>query len=229
MTQRLKNSEQQLHQLLNELIATRQTDRIRILSDDRLAGNTGADMLIQVDDYDIRLLWQDTPNHTPELQVEQLPVYLQLLEANPSTLALILVWTLDELPAVALSVARIHFLMQNPDRSMGLAKNAKPLTSVLRDLVSKQMRVWDIGLEPRPRSTAKPTDIHHLFIDAIVTAIETERHRSYRHTERKRAARNFPADEEKQIVLKALNQALNGAAARDLVPMLTRVVRKSQQ
>lgn len=216
------NAERLLRLLADEFIESRQADRIRILPDNRLAGEPGADFLLQIDDYDIRLQFLDAPDGAPTLDASQLPDLLRLLEDNPSTVALVLVWTTDELLAAPLSVVRIRFLSQHPDRLPDLLAGAKPLPETLRVVVERQTRLWEAGLVETPRTAAKSKDMRRLFEEAIGDAVETERRRSYRYTERKLAAARFPVDEEKRLIFAVLGEALGGASAEELVPQLVR-------
>jgi hypothetical protein len=145
------------------------------------------------------------------------------LEDNPSTVALVLVWTTDELLAVPLSVVRIRFLVKNPDRMRELLARAKPLPETLRSVVDMQTRFWEAGLDKTPHTAAKATDMRRLFEEAIGDAIETERRRSYRYTERKLAAVRFPVEEEKRLIFAVLGEALGGASAQELVSRLLRL------
>ena len=223
------NAERLLRLLADEFIETHQAERIRILPDNRLAGQAGADFLLQIDDYDIRLLFLDAPDGTPALDAGQLPGFLKLLEDNPNTVALILVWTTDDLLAVSLSMLRTRFLVQNPGRLPAVLEKAKPLPETLRAVVDSQTKLWEVGLEQVPRTTAGSTDMRRLFEEAIGAAIDAERQRSYRHTERKLAARRFPVDEEKQLIFEVLGKALSGTSARELVPQLTRTSQRGRR
>ena len=216
------NAERLLRLLADEFVESRQADRIRILPDNRLAGEPGADFLMQVDDYDIRLLFLDAPDGAPTLDPSQLPDLLRLLENNPSTVALVLVWTTDDLQAVPLSVLRIRYLAKNPDLLPALQHESRPLPETLRRLVERQTKLWEAGLDKAPHTAAKATDMRRLFEEAIGDAIETERGRSYRYAERKLAARQFPVEEEKRLIFSVLGDALAGASAMELVARLTR-------
>ncbi|MBC8446636.1 MAG: hypothetical protein H8D78_02705 [Chloroflexi bacterium] len=222
------NAERLLRLLADEFVESRQAERIRILPDHRLAGEPGADFLLQIDDYDIRLLFLDAPGGEPILDAEQLPEFLSLLEDNPSTVALVLVWTTDDLQAVSLSVLRIRYLSQNPDRLNALLAEASPLPETLRTLVERQTKLWEAGLDKAPHTAAKATDMRRLFEEAIGDAIETERGRSYRYAERKLAARQFPVEEEKHLIFSVLGEALAGASAMELVPRLTRLSQRGR-
>lgn len=217
------NAERLLSLLADEFIEAHQAERIRILPDSRLAGEAGADFLFQIDDYDIRLLFLDAPEGVPALDAGQLPDLLKLLKDNPSTVALVLVWTTDELLAAPLSMMRIRFLYQNPDRMPELLAGAKPLPETLRAVVDRQTRLWKEGLDNAPHTAAKATDMRRLFEEAIGDAIDTERQRSYRYTERKLAAVRFPVEEEKRLIFAVLGEALGGASAQELVPRLMRL------
>jgi len=220
------DAERLLGLLAQEFIDTHNAGRIRILSDSQMAGDEGAGFLLQIDDYDVRLMVLDTPNGAPALGTDRLPVFVQLMEDNPSTVALILVWTTEDLLAIPLSMLRLRFLVQNPDRLPALLSEARSLPDVLRTVVERQVKLWEIGLDQAPLRTGESTDIQRLFKEAIGVAIEAECRRSYRHAERKLAAQHFPVEDEQQLIFMALEEALAGALAMDLVPWLTRVVQR---
>lgn len=223
------NAERLLSLVANELIAGQEGARVRILPDSRLVGEAGADFLLQIDDYDIRLELLDAPQDELALDATALPSILDLLQDNPSTVAVVLAWTTDELLAVPLSAVRVRYLMLRPDRLPDLAAMAKPLLDVLRNLVSQQTKAWHIGLTGAPQVRAKRADTRGLFEQSITAAIEAERRRSYRHIERKLAARQFPVNDEIRAILAVLGQALEGATANELVPSLTHIARRGKR
>jgi hypothetical protein len=220
------NAERLLRLLADEFIESRQADHIRILPDSRLAGGPGADFLMQVDDYDIRLLLLDAPGDAPTLDAYLLPDLLTLLEDNPSTVAVVVVWTTDDLQALCLKRADIAPLTNDPERLRDLLVAIEPLPGVLQALVDDQTKSWEIGLDRAPHTPVKATDMRRLFEEAIGEAIETERGRSYRYTERKLAARRFPVEKEKLLLFSVLGEALGGAPAGELVPRLTRLSKR---
>jgi hypothetical protein len=219
------NAERLLRFIAEELIESHQAERIRVLADNRLAGESGADFLLQIDDYDIRLEFLDAPNGKPELRTDQLPALMNLLEDNPSTVALVLVWTTDDLQALAMSLSEIQ-KARGARQLAAMLKETQPLRGALREIVSQQTKRWDIRIEQKPQSSAEPADIRRLFESAIGQAIEAERDRSYKLTERKTAAKHFPIEEEKRVIFQALKEALGGANAQDLVPLLIHLPRR---
>jgi hypothetical protein len=220
------NAERLLRLLADEFIAAHQAERVRILPDERLAGQQGADFLLQIDDYDVRLIFLDTPDSAPAFDPSMLPDLLKLLEDNPSTVALVLVWTTGNLLAVPLSMLRARYLSQNPERLPALLADARPLPETLRVVVERQTKLWEVGLDQVPHTMAKSTDMRRLFEEAIGAAIDAERQRSYRYAERKLAARLFPIEEERRVIFAVLAEALAGAPAQELVPRLTRVLQR---
>jgi hypothetical protein len=220
------NAERLLRLLAEEFMESHQAERIRILTDNRLVGVAEADLLFQIDDYDIRLQLLDAPENTPVLNVDQLPDLLRLLENNPSTVALILVWTTDDLVSVPMSVARIRYLIENPGRLPGFISSAQPLPDVLRDVVARQVKVWEAGLGTLPRPETAPVDSRQLFEEAFGKAIERERRRSYRVLARKEAAQHFPVQKEKQVIMAAFKEAVSGASAKILKQRLSRLPRR---
>src|SRR5438552_3110257 len=90
------NTERLLQLVADELIENHEAQRIRILPDARMAGEAGADFLLQIDDYDVRLELLDSNDGKASLSQDKLISALQLLEDNPSTAALVFVWTTDD-------------------------------------------------------------------------------------------------------------------------------------
>jgi hypothetical protein len=220
------NAERLLYLLADELVESHQAERIRVLPDSQLAGEAGADFLVQVDDYDIRLELMDAPGGGPRLSQDKLRNFAELLEDNPNTVALVVVWTTDDLQAIPLSVADIRHLLEHPDSLSRLMQEAKALPEVLKAIIARQTKLWEVGLAPAPRSAVQPPDIRLLFERAIGAAIEAERDRSYRYTERRLAADLFPVEEERRLIFQVLKQALEGGAAGELATQLTRLPRR---
>ncbi len=223
------NAERLLHLLIEEFIDSCQAERMRILSDNRLVGEAGADFLLQIDDYDVRVELLDAPEGAPTIDTAHLPRLVALLEDNPSTVALILAWATDDLLAVDLPLSQLRTVAEHPDRLKDLLANARPLPQVLQDVVAQHTKLWDVGLERASRPVTSPADLRRLFESAIGEAIEAERTRSYRSAERRLAASEFPLERERRRILDALAQALAGAEAPELVPTLTRIKRGGKQ
>ena len=223
------NAERLLRLLVEEFIDSCQAERMRILSDNRLVGEAGADFLLQIDDYDVRVELLDAPEGAPTFDTAQLPRLVALLEDNPSTVALILAWATDDLLAVDLPLSQLRTVAEHPDRLKDLLANARPLPQVLQDVVAQHTKLWAVGLERASRPVTSPADLRRLFESAIGEAIEAEQRRSYRSAERRLAASEFPVEREKRLILDALAQALAGAEAQDLVPTLTRIKRGGKQ
>jgi hypothetical protein len=59
-------------------------------------------------------------------------------------------------------------------------------------------------------------DIYEIFAARIGQAIDDEANRRYRKSERLRAAKVFPYQEEKQAILSILKAALEGKSTREL-------------
>lgn len=220
------NAERLLLLLAEEFVETHQAEHIRILMDNRLVGESEADLLLQVDDYDIRLQLLDAPENKPVLAIDQLSRLLGLLENNPSTIALILVWTTDDLLSVPLNVSEIQLLRENPNRLPHRLSSAQPLLDVLGGVVARQLKMWEARLDTTPRPETMPGDSRQLFEDAFGKAIEVERQRSYHSPTRKEAAQRFPVEREKRIILETLKEAIGGESAESLKKRLTGLPRR---
>jgi len=216
------NAERMLVLLLDDLASELQ-ENIRILPDKRLTGDTGADFLIQVDDYDFHLELIDSPDGSLTLSEEQLQASVRLLEDNPSTLALIVVWTTDDLRAIPLSLARIRYLLQKPNRIAALVRQAKSVQEVMRDLVQRQVKIWDVSLNKTSMTAGQGVDILQVFSKEVDKAIAHEMDRKYRNEERSRAAKMYPYQTEKPFIISVLKDALQGVEAKRLIDRFVRV------
>lgn len=223
------NAERLLVLIVKELIDEHQAESIRILPDNRLTDNSGVDFLLQVDDYDLRLELLDTPDDILRLNSENLDASIQLLEENPSTLALILVWSTDALLAVPLSLTRIRYLSQNNNKIVELLQQAQPLKEVISELIQRQIKIWDVDLTKFSKTTGQSIDLYKIFSEEIGKAIDAEMHRKYLLEERRQAAQQFPYQQEKQLILSVLQDALKGIEADKLSEHLTRVSKRGSK
>ena len=220
------NAERLLALLAEDLIEDHEAERIRILPDKRLAGESEVDFLLQIDDYEIRIELLDGPDGTLSLDPKRLPQLISLLENNANTVCLVLVWTTDDLPAVAFTVAELRQLVKEPDRLAGRLAEATPLPEVLRGILAQQIKLWDVGLDTSICPEDQPRDTCRLFEKAIMEALDAERDRRYRNAARQEAARQFPTSREKQVITEALERALGGASAREILPYLTKIAQR---
>ena len=220
------NSERLLILTIHELIEEHKTEQIRILTDNRLAGDTGADFLLQVDDYDFRLELIDIKDTRLDIPAENFANYISLLEENPSTLDLIVVWCTDDLLAVPLSLTRLYYLQRNADKIAYLISQAQPVKKILKDLIERQTKIWSVGTGELPQTTGQGIDLYKTFSEEIGKAIDSQMHRRYLVEERKQAAKQFPYQEEKQLILSVLQDALKGVEAEKLSERLGRVQKR---
>ncbi len=223
------NAERLLQLTVDELINSNQADNIHFLPDNRLSGKTGADFLLQIDDYDFRLEILDAPEEQPTLSTQKLSAMQRLLEDNPGTVALILVWTTDELLSIPLSVARIRYISENPAQMDALLRAAKPLAQTLQELIDRQVKNWEKHLGEAVKLDARLIDTRTIFDATFTDILRRERSRPYRQPGRKEAAARYPEKTERKLVFETLDEALNGAPANDLITRLTRLPRRGVQ
>lgn len=209
-----------LQQELQDFADRKEETPIRLLTDQRLAGAVDAEVVIQIDEYDFRLRLLETSSTQPQLTVTQLTPFQQSLEANPSTVALLLTWTTNDLLTIPLTIARIRFLQQYPHLLPRLLSQARPLLSVLQELMTRQIKEWEKGLDLSQRVLDEPIDVRQVFATALEDAFKKERKRSYRQPIRKEAAHHFPVDSEKSTMLAVLDEALKGKSAHQLIELL---------
>ncbi len=209
-----------LEQTLQEFVDVHQETQIRVLTDQQFVGTLEPGMVVQIDEYDFRVQLLQDMGYGPQLEFEQLVDFQYILETNSSTVALLLTWDNDELLTIPLTIARIRFLQQRPRLLPRLLQRARPLLAVLEDLIARQSRVWEDGLDLSQRAVDEPVDIRQVFAASLEEAFEKERNRSYRQPARKQAAHYFPVELEKQAILAILDEALKGESASKLVKRL---------
>ena len=209
-----------LEQTLQELTHNQEGTQIRVLTNLGLAGSLEAQMVIQIDEYDFRVQLLQAYADEPQLRFEQLADFQQILEANPSTVALLLTWTTDNLLTIPLTIARIRFVQERPRVLPHLLRRARPLLAVLQNLMTRQIREWESGLDLSQRAVDEAVDIRQVFATSLEDAFEKERNRSYRQPARKLAAHRFPVESEKDIMLGILDEALKGEPANKLIKRL---------
>jgi hypothetical protein len=134
---------------LIKLLATQMDDqhasaRIRIIPDTRLSEQDAADFLIQVDDYDLRVILLDTPDGKPGFTEKDVNDWVTLLESNPSTIVLIAVWANDELSAIPFSMRRLKAILEAPNQIPRLLKSVKPFEQIISDIIQRQTKGWKI-------------------------------------------------------------------------------------
>lgn len=227
--QRRINAERMIKLLSDELIEQHEAESIRVLPDRRLAGKDAADFLVQVDDYDLRLILLDAPEGKLSVTPDHLREWADLLEANPSTNLVIAVWTDDELSALSFSMAQLQSLTKSPEQLRKVLAEVRPLRQVISDVIRHQIKIWDVAKDLAGKPSAQSRDIYSVFAEKISRAIDVEVNRHYRTEERLQAARNYPYEQEKRAILSVLQEALSGTSSKDLQMRLTSLPRRGVQ
>lgn len=210
------NAERLIKLLANQLIEKHEAERIRVIPDQQLSGQDLADYLIQVDDYDLRLILLDAPDGKPVITEKLLQEWNILLEGNSSTTVLIVVWTSDDLLAIPFTMRRLKSALEKPKQIGKLQKIAEPLEKVISDVILRQTKGWKIPKYDLTQPTIVRRDLYSIFSEKIVRSIDEEANRRYKVEERVKAAQKFPFEEEKQIVLSILQDALDGKSEDEL-------------
>lgn len=223
------NAERMIKLVAEKLVDLHEAESIRVIPDNRLTVQDAADYLVQVDEYDLRLVLLDVADAKPTVSKEALDEWVSLLKSNPNTAALIVVWTNDELSSIAFSMRRLNYLIDHPQEIAKLPQNLDSFENVISATIRKQTKGWKIPkIEPNKPSSGK-RDLYSIFSQKIISAIDVEANRSYRTEERLKAAKSFPLEREKQAILKILQDALDGKPAKDLEKRLTTLPRKGDE
>lgn len=220
------NAERVLKLVLDEIVEQRHDLQIRVLSDNRISGEPGADILMQVDDYEIRVELIDAPNLIPNLDVDKLRAYKQIFEENPSTEALIITWTSDDLLSQKLSLMTIDHLIENRELIKGFLQKAKPLSDVVQEILTIQMRVWKDIPSLTKKETNISTDVNSIFAKYFEIEIKAEREHSFINEEKKLAVKQFPEKQEMKVVNNVLQDALKEYSTEDLASNLAQLPRR---
>ena len=223
------NTERLIRLFAEQIIEDHQAERIRILPDRRLTGEAVTDFLVQVDDYDFRLVLLDTPDGKPILDEQQLSAWVDLLEDNPSTAIIIAVWTTDELLALPFTMVRLQALLKFPDKIESLLRQTSPLNQVITEMIQHQVKVWQIADILSSSSDTKGRDTYKIFSEKIGQAIDKEANRRYRSEERLKAAQEYPYQQEKKEILSILQDALEGKTETELQQQLTSLPRRGNR
>jgi hypothetical protein len=220
------NAERVLRLVLEDLVTQRHDLQIRAMADRRIAGQAGADVLLQIDDYDVRLLLMDAPKGKPELSMEQVQSFRTMFEENPSTEALVISWTIGDLPSQKLSLQTVDFLFQHSDRLGTFLRQTQPLGNILVEIASASMKLWESIASSSLKDDKRFIDIRTRYQEHLNLAIHNERSRPYRKETRKVAANVYSESREKEAILNVLSQALDGEEAGKLVKRLITIPRR---
>jgi hypothetical protein len=220
------NAERVLRLALDEIVQQRHDLQIRVITDNRISGDAGADILMQVDDYEIRLELMDAPDNVPNLTREQLIAYKKIFEDNPSTEALVITWTLDELLSQKLSLVTIDYLVENSELIKDFIQKAKPLSDIVQDILVSQMRVWEDIPSLGNKDSNLSTDVQKVFEKHLSDEIRDELERSYKTEEKKLAVKSFPEKQEMKTINGALAEALQEEVVDTLATLLVALPRR---
>lgn len=220
------NSERLIKLAAENLVEKHEAESIRMIPDNRLTDQEAADYLVQVDDYDMRLVLVDAPDGKVKLSRELIQDWISLLETNPSTTILIAVWTNDDLAAIPFTMKRLKSVVDFQEQIQKIASIAKPFESVISEQIKRQTRGWKIPKVEQNRPSAGGRDLYGMFSEKISSAIDNEASRPYRTEERVKAAKNFPADQEKRVLLSILREALDGATRKELESQMSKLPRR---
>lgn len=207
--------------MLREIQEDRQDLRLRILPDARVGDELAADLLVQIDDFDVRVVIADSEDNQLHIDSQELNTFLDLLEDNPNTVALVIVWTTDELHSIALTFSQVaHLLAAEEDIDEEL-KQAGKFKAVVENIIDSQIRTWDEGTLFDAQGEERSIEIRSIYDNALSKAMADETKRQYRIKERRIAARDYPYDIEHKLVMSVLDEALSERDVGSLVKKLT--------
>lgn len=197
---------------------------LRVLPDRRLGTEVAADFLVQIEEYELRLVIEDVVDGRPQLSAAQFDVYHQLLHLNPATVGILIIWTGPDLPALVLRLGQLRFLQQCPERLAEELEQVRPLEVTLRAFMEGQTKEWALEeLEPAVGPTGLLSDTRTLFEHTLRQYLAREAGRRYRREEKVAAAQEL-SERDVASMLKILDAALAGERATELAARLVRPV-----
>jgi hypothetical protein len=214
-----------LRQVIEEIIQQRQDLHIRLLSDRRIAGPSGTDILMQIDDYEIRLALLDAPHGPPALAQDQLAGFRSLFEENPSTDLIVLTWTTPDLLSQKLNLQIVEYLLSRPEQMTRFLAKALPVQDLLNRILSDHLKVWEAAMIS-PQQSPASIDLRTIFLQHLNTSLLQEKERSFRTEEKKLAVQQLSRDREFSLISGVLEAALQGTDPQTLAGRLVQPARR---
>jgi hypothetical protein len=236
------NTERVLKLVLDDIVEQRHDVQIRVLNDHRISGDIGADILMQIDDYDIRLEILDTADDSCRLSKDQMTRFKEIFEENPSTETLILTWTTNDLKSIQLTLSLIDQMtlgqldsvtLDNIDSVISsnsdvfdFTQKTRSLVEVINEILESRIKVWGKILAVPQEKGRTTTDIRMLFKGHFQTCLEEERSRSFKLEERKAAAVTLSEKEATELLNGILDKALTGEESEIMAKRLSQLPKR---
>lgn len=216
--------ERLLKMSLEEIVDRFDTHQVRVLSDLHIAGKTGADLLVQIDDYEVRIEILEQLSKDEKISGNQLEVYKRVFEENPSTQFLILTWVSDDITSIVFSLQDILTLEEEPDEFDKLLSNSKPLSENLENIIVSQLKNWDTEISFMGDKKKQSVDLKKKeFQDNLPNSINHQINKQYRNPEKIEAVSTYSVREESNLIKDALNIALSGESAESISKIFSRI------
>lgn len=211
---------------LKEIVEQHHDQHIRLLMDSRIAGQEGADLFMQIDDYEICLALLKAPSGKPELNSDQLERLRLVFQKNPSTEAMVLTWSTDELLSQMLNLQIVEYLRAQPEKLPAYLQKARPLPVVMAEILAGHTKIWEFNPEAPAGSGPVSGDIRKLFEEHFKLSLIQERERSYKNPERKEAALRIDEWKELALLKETLEGILQGQISKTLADRLAQLPRR---
>lgn len=223
------NAERLIKLATESLVDQHEAENIRVIPDNRILAQEAADYLIQIDDYDVRLILLDAPDGKIAITQDLLNEWSALMESNSKTIELIVVWANEELSSIPFTMRGLKSALDSPEQIKKMPEIAKPFEQVISEVIHHQTKGWKIPKFDSSQPSTSRRDLYSIFSEKIIRAIDIEANRRYRTEERVKAAQKFPYEQEKRAILSILQEALDGISATDLQKRLTNLPRRGEQ
>ena len=221
------NAERVLKLVLDDIVERRHDVQIRVLDDNRIAGDSGADILVQIDSFEIRLEILDAPENNVSMNQQQIERFIGIFKGNPSTDKLIITWTTPGLNSIELSLDDLVNRTDKSDQIKDFIGRTRPLAELLKEILITRIKVWEDLLTVPQEKGKSITDIRKLFAGHFHTCLGDERNRSYKLDERKAAAALLSEKDAAVLFNGVLDQALDGESVDVLAKRLSHLPKRS--
>jgi len=222
-------AERAIHDILIELS---DSHGFRAVEDYRYATREeekGTDFLLQIEDFELRLMVKYSPTGTPTLSANDLRALREILKSSQSTMALAVVWAAPDLPTLIITQGLIEFLLAEEQETARFMKTAAPLKDAILGFAEKQRKVWGLRpVERLPEEEILP-ETQAILERKLQEELRHESVRAYK-LERKIAAQKSIGTKDAETIERILEESRRASKdAQELAEDLRKLIDKWQR
>lgn len=199
-------AERAIHDILVELSDSYD---FRVVEDYRYATREeeqGTDFILQMEDFELRLIVEYSPTGTPNLSANDLRALRKILESSQSTIALAVVWAAPDLPTLVITQGLVEFLLAEEQEIVEFVKSALPLKDAILRFVDKQTKSWGLRQVERLSAEEILPDTEAILQRRLREELGRESTRPYK-LERKVAAQKRISHEDVEAIARIFEES----------------------